>query len=1263
MEYKTRRSEYEYRTHSHNGDIPNHYDKYSSNHSERSYNSLPAHTKYGFSYTGSAVPPRMREGRSPSRQSDHSFSGYSPRPSSQYSDTSSSILNGHSSARSSLRSSSYTPTHSRSPQSDRYSYETSTRTSSSLDRGTGSFRDLDAARDRDSHSPYRAPSIHDRAPSSLHGNSTRSEDGYSGSHHREKWSSRYSYDDRRSHNSDEDTLTKRYNGVASNFDNGGLNHHNQMSSSETLNGSSKYNLDGHEYKVKDEVNKERFDNQRTDFWSDGFKYGYVGPDSDTSRRLSDYSYRGSKSYSTFPRSYKYEEDRSQQSSYKASSDDSKYHTYDGSSSSKVNGDPAFYASEKDSGLHTGWFRNHQYGPLLSKEANLDDLREEKETIPFSPLGIEHFEDSNYRSSSKVTHRKSGQDEDRRYRGMSLDRESRDRRLEEKQLMRSVSQDRDLGYYSLRNEKAFSPPEKFHRTLSEGRRYHSMTNLDSTQSTKRVSRSRTKKSRHSGLNAVKDLGIKPTLSAVELSKPDVNELQVMALASSMRKVKSKKAEPPKPVKIEWGKCARFSDLDMEGADRSDEVFQNTKGMVTHVGLTNVPIVMKIHIVSDRAIAEDISAQVDAPGESVPISLKKISDELVEASVLPLNEGIHAVSVRCRGDLIDGCPIRIMVMADQSSFPENVRVGKITTAVVGEELQFQVDVSEAGKGELTVSISNGRHELPVRLEQNGSMFTIFTIADAVGDYFVNILWDRTPVTDEPAKLRVFAPNLVKAHGEGLVKGREDTPASFVVDPREAGFAELKVSAEGPNSMAKVTITANSDKTYNVTYVPTEVGTFNIKITYGGRNIFGAPFQAKITDPRKVRFAGFPTAKNDYGTMDLFIKQTYRIELETEDAGPGELRAELETDNAILPLQVDHLNEFKHTVLFTPPKEGRCIIRVKWAGSDIKGSPFEGYAREKELPVDHTQVVVKGEGLIKGKVYVPAEFIIDGSRAGAGVPTVSITGTSEDVDVKIDRLGSLENIYKVTFVPERAGTHIIYVAWSDKQIPNSPFKVNVQASPHAERVRASSIAMSGVIAGQTCEIIIDTSAAADGELTAKCFGPTKQADVHIAEKGEGMYSLWITPREPGNHIIEVRYGGEHIQGSPFPLKVALPPDASKVIARGPGLNHGILDDYNGRFICETKGAGAGQLKVRVHGPKGAFKVQMKRSSKKDRTIDVRYNPSEMGEYNIQVKWSDQHVPGSPFTINIVETEEELREVKKKHPIDSKYTSLTQPGWQEDL
>lgn len=52
---------------------------------------------------------------------------------------------------------------------------------------------------------------------------------------------------------------------------------------------------------------------------------------------------------------------------------------------------------------------------------------------------------------------------------------------------------------------------------------------------------------------------------------------------------------------------------------------------------------------------------------------------------------------------------------------------------------------------------------------------------------------------------------------------------------------------------------------------------------------------------------------------------------------------------------------------------------------------------------------------------------------------------------------------------------------------------------------------------------------------------------------------------------------------LRVAGAPDASQVVCHGFGLEHGILSKFRGRFVCETKGAGSGQLKVRVHGPKG--------------------------------------------------------------------------------
>ena len=52
------------------------------------------------------------------------------------------------------------------------------------------------------------------------------------------------------------------------------------------------------------------------------------------------------------------------------------------------------------------------------------------------------------------------------------------------------------------------------------------------------------------------------------------------------------------------------------------------------------------------------------------------------------------------------------------------------------------------------------------------------------------------------------------------------------------------------------------------------------------------------------------------------------------------------------------------------------------------------------------------------------------------------------------------------------------------------------------------------------------------------------------------------------------------------------------------------------ETKGAGAGQLTVRVRGPKGAFNVEMQREKKQERTIHCKYEPKEPGDYQVSVQ-----------------------------------------------
>lgn len=132
--------------------------------------------------------------------------------------------------------------------------------------------------------------------------------------------------------------------------------------------------------------------------------------------------------------------------------------------------------------------------------------------------------------------------------------------------------------------------------------------------------------------------------------------------------------------------------------------------------------------------------------------------------------------------------------------------------------------------------------------------------------------------------------------------------------------------------------------------------------------------------------------------------------------------------------------------------------------------------------------------------------------------------------------------------------------------------------------------------------------GELSAHCIGPHKVAYCELYDHGDGTFTLNVKPQESGRHTLTVKYAGkcfktsrvielydyrmfelslfflgEDVPGSPFTVRVSGAPDASKVRVYGPGIEHGVLAIFQSRFICDTRGAGAGQLTVRVRGPKG--------------------------------------------------------------------------------
>jgi len=54
---------------------------------------------------------------------------------------------------------------------------------------------------------------------------------------------------------------------------------------------------------------------------------------------------------------------------------------------------------------------------------------------------------------------------------------------------------------------------------------------------------------------------------------------------------------------------------------------------------------------------------------------------------------------------------------------------------------------------------------------------------------------------------------------------------------------------------------------------------------------------------------------------------------------------------------------------------------------------------------------------------------------------------------------------------------------------------------------------------------------------------------------------------------------------MRVTAPPNASMVRVSGDGIKNGLLATYQSTFVVDTRGAGPGQLTVKVRGRKGTL------------------------------------------------------------------------------
>ena len=305
--------------------------------------------------------------------------------------------------------------------------------------------------------------------------------------------------------------------------------------------------------------------------------------------------------------------------------------------------------------------------------------------------------------------------------------------------------------------------------------------------------------------------------------------------------------------------------------------------------------------------------------------------------------------------------------------------------------------------------------------------------------------------------------------------------------------------------------------------------------------------------------------------------------------------------------------------------------------------GWAPPKREPLcDPSKVSAYGPGLQANGLTVEDEavFNIDVSKAGVGELMVHLTGPSDhSMELRPEMVPNQEGVLQCRYYPQDAGRYQIHILFGGKEIPASPYVVNVEdlpPDPSKVMARGPGLEKSGVIARERTyfEIFINGAGGTGNELEVAIYDLTTKTEIQYqtTQVGECQFRVEYIPSNGGPHEVHINYGGP-INNSPYSIDVELPLDASKVWAEGPGLSSatGILSGQAGNFTVYTQNAGRGHLNINIITASGQ-QSPANIVDNNDGSYSVEYFTMEHGLYTIDVTYGGTRIPGAPFKVEIL-------------------------------
>ena len=498
-------------------------------------------------------------------------------------------------------------------------------------------------------------------------------------------------------------------------------------------------------------------------------------------------------------------------------------------------------------------------------------------------------------------------------------------------------------------------------------------------------------------------------------------------------------------------------------------------------------------------------------------------------------------------------------------------------------------------------------------------------------------RPPPPTEAQASSQAPPVAQTAFGPGLETFEVNSIGHFQVSAaHDVDEDELEITAVGPTGSKSVEVTSHGNGQFSCSYQPTSAGDHKVSIKVRGEHIPGSPFNANV---KFMAFTDKCTAEGPglvSGTTDSTCRFTIHCK---DDAGYARLRVHILGPSKAEPIEMTENPELRAVeVVYHPSAPGDYTIRVLWGEAHVRGSPFT-------IPVtgsminDVSRVLVRGEGLKGGKVGEPLKFFIEGEAgAGPGPLGVRMVGPSKP-DISAD--DSKDEGVELTIECRDPGEYQLILKWGDEEVPTSPYSITIEGEGREVRADLCSAsgpgASHGVVGTPAKFTVTIPDEAGPGTLGVTVSGPHPPKPIEILNNQDGTMEVSYHPICPGEYKIEVLWGNQPIDGSPFVAKISgiAVRNAKSVFATGEILEQGEMkcNQLGTIMVRPGEGAGPGPLRAKLEGPSRA---ELQLTNNGDGTMLVSFVPKDAGSYNLHLLWGDAEDPdseisGSPFSITV--------------------------------